>query len=109
REGPRSSLALFMDYALLCVGLSLTVGVVDEERDIGTGTAAKFSQPQALGHSSRLIATLVIKPTQRVHLMTVTAEPVHKMEVTSGGERTENQDQIRDTCHMFIPPINSAS
>ncbi|KAI2668520.1 Foot protein 1 variant 1 [Labeo rohita] len=31
REGPRSSLAAFMDYALLCVGSSFTVGVADEE------------------------------------------------------------------------------
>ncbi len=33
REGPRSSLCQFMDYALLCVGFPFTVGVVEEERD----------------------------------------------------------------------------
>ncbi len=34
REGPRSSLSQFLDYALLCVGSSFTVGVVEDERDI---------------------------------------------------------------------------
>ncbi|KAL0146799.1 hypothetical protein M9458_057738 [Cirrhinus mrigala] len=33
REGPRSSLATFLDYALLCVGSPFTVGVAEEERD----------------------------------------------------------------------------
>ncbi|KAL0191934.1 hypothetical protein M9458_010230 [Cirrhinus mrigala] len=33
REGPRSSLAAFMDCALLCVGSPFTVGVADGERD----------------------------------------------------------------------------
>ncbi len=33
REGPRSSLCQFMDYALLCVGSPFTVGVTEEERD----------------------------------------------------------------------------
>ncbi len=33
REGPRSSLSQFLDYALLCVGSSFTVGVTEEERD----------------------------------------------------------------------------
>ncbi len=33
REGPRSSLAPFLDYVLLTVGSLFTVGVVEEERD----------------------------------------------------------------------------
>ncbi len=36
REGPRSSLSRFLDYALLCTGSSFTVGVVEEE----SGTAS---------------------------------------------------------------------
>ncbi len=36
REGPRSSLSQFLDYALLSVGSSFTVGVVEEERDIAS-------------------------------------------------------------------------
>ncbi|KAI2644390.1 C-type lectin domain family 4 member M [Labeo rohita] len=47
REGPSSSLAQFLDYALLCVGSSLTVGVAEEERNIAVGTAAKSSQPDS--------------------------------------------------------------
>ncbi len=31
REGPRSSLSCFLDYALLCTGSSFTVGVTEEE------------------------------------------------------------------------------
>ncbi len=31
REGPRSSLSRFLDYALLCTGSSFTVGVAEEE------------------------------------------------------------------------------
>ncbi len=30
REGPRSSLSQFLDYALLCVGSAFTVGVAEE-------------------------------------------------------------------------------
>ncbi|KAI2653900.1 Retrotransposon-like protein 1 [Labeo rohita] len=33
REGPRSSLAEFMDFALMCVGSPFTMGVAEEERD----------------------------------------------------------------------------
>ncbi len=35
-EGPCSSLSQFLDYALLCVGSSFTVGVAEEERDTST-------------------------------------------------------------------------
>ncbi len=34
RKGPRSSLSQFLDYALLSVGSSFTVGVAEEERDM---------------------------------------------------------------------------
>ncbi|KAI2643990.1 Retrotransposon Gag-like protein 9 [Labeo rohita] len=42
REGPRSSLAAFMDCALLTVGSPFTVGVAEEER--GNGRHASRSQ-----------------------------------------------------------------
>ncbi len=59
REGPRSSLAQFMDYALLTVGSLLTVGVAEEER----GTA----------FMTEIAATL-----EHAHKMAATADPVHK-------------------------------
>ncbi len=64
REGPRSSLAQFMDYALLTVGSLLTVGVAEEER----GTA----------FMTEIAATL-----EHAHKMAATADPVHKMADTT--------------------------
>ncbi len=64
REGPRSSLAQFMDYALLTVGSLLTVGVAEEER----GTA----------FMTEIAATL-----EHAHKMATTADPVHKMADTT--------------------------
>ncbi len=54
REGPRSSLSCFLDFALLTVGSLFTVGVADEDRD-----AASMTE------------------------MAATAEPVHKMAATT--------------------------
>ncbi|KAL0148041.1 hypothetical protein M9458_056656 [Cirrhinus mrigala] len=83
REGPRSSLAAFMDFALLCVG------VVEKERDNAVMAAAKFSRRKAPGHSSVLISTPVCKPIREreaapecAHRMAATAEPFHKMLAT---------------------------
>ncbi|KAL0148308.1 hypothetical protein M9458_056370 [Cirrhinus mrigala] len=56
REGPRSSQAHFMDFALLTVCSSFTVGVADEERDIA-----------------------VTPPVQPACVMAATADPVRKM------------------------------
>ncbi len=64
REGPRSSLAPFMDYALLTVGSLLTVGVAEEEH----GTA----------FMTEIAATL-----EHAHKMAATADPVHKMADTT--------------------------
>ncbi|KAI2647693.1 Transcription activator of gluconeogenesis ERT1 [Labeo rohita] len=66
----------FMDFALLCVGLPFTVGIAEEEHDNTVMAAAKFSRPQAAGHSTVLIATPVCKPAckmatapERAHVM----------------------------------------
>ncbi|KAI2644510.1 C-type lectin domain family 4 member M [Labeo rohita] len=64
RKGPHSSLAAFIDYALLCVGLSFTVGVVDEERGIAASVDSQHWQNGT---------------PERIHIMAATAEPVHKM------------------------------
>ncbi len=93
REGPRSSLSQFMDYALLTVGSLFTVGVAEEECDITSVPvmgAVRFSHSQAPGHSSLLIATPGIQPArkmaatpERAHIMATIAEPVRKMAATT--------------------------
>ncbi|KAL0202092.1 hypothetical protein M9458_000110, partial [Cirrhinus mrigala] len=70
REGQRSSLAAFMDFALMCVGSSFTVGVAEEQRDI---TVTPAAQP------ARQMAAAPV----RAHKMAATAEPVHKMAATA--------------------------
>ncbi len=52
REGTRASLALFLDYALLTVGSSFTVGVA-EERD----TAPNCVNTATLEHAHQMAAT----------------------------------------------------
>ncbi len=63
-EGPRSSLCQFMDYALLCVGSSFTVGVADEKRNTA-------------------LTSVITAALEHAHKMAATAEPVHKMAATT--------------------------
>ncbi|KAL0173627.1 hypothetical protein M9458_029595, partial [Cirrhinus mrigala] len=89
REGPRSSLAAFMDCALLCVGSPFTVGVADEERNateplaawLTRGNAATLERAQAMTTAMDSIALMAA--TARVHTMAPTTEPVHKMAATA--------------------------
>ncbi|KAL0152040.1 hypothetical protein M9458_052644 [Cirrhinus mrigala] len=76
-EGPRSSLAAFLDFALLCVGSALTVGVAEEERDIPVmpATAEPVHKMAATADPARKMAAA----PERVHVMAATAEPVRKM------------------------------
>ncbi|KAI2667135.1 Obscurin [Labeo rohita] len=80
QEAQQSSFSQFLDFALLSVGSSFTVGVTEKERDITIMAAAKFSQPQALGHTCILIATPVIQPARE---SAATAERAHIMEATA--------------------------
>ncbi|KAL0151492.1 hypothetical protein M9458_053203, partial [Cirrhinus mrigala] len=68
-EGPRSSLAHFMDFALLTVGSSFTVGVAEEERNISVMLAAQPARGMAAA-------------SERAHVMAATAVPVRKMAAT---------------------------
>ncbi|KAL0160966.1 hypothetical protein M9458_044691, partial [Cirrhinus mrigala] len=96
REGPRSSLADFLDYALMSVGSSFTVGVADEERNateplaawLAREMAATLERTQAMAtttDSAHLMAASaepvrkMAAASVRVHTMVATAEPVHKM------------------------------
>ncbi|KAL0152535.1 hypothetical protein M9458_052258 [Cirrhinus mrigala] len=76
REGPRSSLAVFLDYALLTVGSSFTVGVTEEQRDIAVTLAVQPARVMAA--TTDPFRKLAATP-ERAHVMAVTAVPVHKM------------------------------
>ncbi len=65
REGPRSSLSCFLDYALLCTGSSFTVGVTEEE----SGTAS----------TSEMVDT-----PECVHKMAATTTPRHVSATSKG-------------------------
>ncbi len=52
REGPRSSLSQFLDYALLTVGSAFTVGVAEEQ-----DTAPNCEITAALEHAHKMAAT----------------------------------------------------
>ncbi|KAL0149560.1 hypothetical protein M9458_055087 [Cirrhinus mrigala] len=78
REGPRSSLAEFMDFALLCVGSPFTVGVTEEERDATEPLTAWIAcEMAAVSEHARAMASTA----NCAALMAATAEPVHKMAV----------------------------
>ncbi len=64
REGPRSSLSCFLDFALLTVGSLFTVGVADEDRVTASMTE-------------------MVDAPECAHKMAATAEPVHKMAATT--------------------------
>ncbi len=83
-----------MDYALLSVSSLFTEGVADKEHDTASMlvmVAAEFSQPQAPGNSSVLIAaTPVIQPAHEmaaapdcVHIKSATVEADCKMAATT--------------------------
>ncbi len=73
-EGPRLSLAQFMDYALLTVGSSFTVGVADEERD----TAFMTEMAATLEHAHKMAAT-----TTPRHVIAAASEPINIAAVAS--------------------------
>ncbi|KAL0193898.1 hypothetical protein M9458_012194, partial [Cirrhinus mrigala] len=94
REGPRSSLAAFMDFALLCVGSSFTVGVAEEERDNAVTAAAHPAQRMAAAPKrdateplTAWIAREMAAVAERARAMAATVEPVHKMAATPGSSQ----------------------
>ncbi|KAL0162338.1 hypothetical protein M9458_041734 [Cirrhinus mrigala] len=98
-EGPRSSLATFMDFALLCVGSPFTVGGAEEEcgnaemADTHPKMAAAAERVHSMAATTesayKMAATAVpvrkmAAAPVRVHKMAATAEPVHKMAAKTG-------------------------
>ncbi len=65
REGPRSSLSCFLDYALLCTGSSFTVGVTEEE-------------------SSTASTSEMVDTPECVHKMAATTTPRHVSATSKG-------------------------
>ncbi|XP_050988579.1 uncharacterized protein LOC127179290 isoform X2 [Labeo rohita] len=86
REGPRSSLVAFMNFAFLCVGSSCTVGVAKEVRDNADRSAAQPSRRLAVtpdhdatNRFSARIAREMAAVTERARAMAASAQPAHKM------------------------------
>ncbi|KAL0200062.1 hypothetical protein M9458_003249, partial [Cirrhinus mrigala] len=90
REGPRSSLAAFMDFALLCVGSPFTVGVADGERDatepltawIAREMAAVAERARAMAATAVPVHKMAAAP-EHIHTLAATTESVHKMAATA--------------------------
>ncbi len=80
REGTRASLALFLDYALLTVGTSFTVGVA-EERD----TAPNCVNTATLEHAHQMAATTTPRSVIAANLKSsqVTADVKESSQVTA--------------------------
>ncbi|KAL0194189.1 hypothetical protein M9458_012485, partial [Cirrhinus mrigala] len=83
REGPRSSLAAFMDFALLCVGSPFTVGVADGERDATEPLTAWIAREMAA-------------VAERARAMAATLVPVHKMAAAPEHIRDFKQQQLME-------------
>ncbi|KAI2651310.1 Glutamate receptor 1 [Labeo rohita] len=77
REGPRSSLVAFMNFAFLCVGSSCTVGVAKEVRDNADRSAAQPSRRLAVtpdhDATNRFSAWIAREMAARTELCHVTA------------------------------------
>ncbi len=85
REGPRSSLSCFLDFALLTVGSLFTVGVAEEERDTASMTE-------------------MVAAPERTHKMAATAEPDCKMVDTTVPRHVTaaNPESGQDTGHNNV-------
>ncbi|KAI2651126.1 hypothetical protein H4Q32_019149 [Labeo rohita] len=95
REGPRSSLVAFMNFAFMCVGSPCTVGVAEEERDNADMVAANPSRRLAVTPDrdptntfAAWIAREMAAVQERAQAMAATAVPVHKM----AAARARSQD-----------------
>ncbi|XP_050948147.1 uncharacterized protein LOC127151841 [Labeo rohita] len=86
REGPRSSLEAFLNFALLCVGSPCTVGVAQRERDNAAMATARPARKLAVmpehDPTNTFVAGIACEMAavqERAQAMAATAGPVHKM------------------------------
>ncbi len=91
REGPRSSLSCFLDFALLIVGSLFTVGVADEDRD----TASLTEMVNALECTHKMAAIAESAP-----------EPAPIRELT---ESAPEPAPIRELAESAPEPLRSGS
>ncbi len=80
REGPRSSLSCFLDFALLIVGSLFTVGVADEDRD--TASLTEMVNALECTHKMAAIAESAPEPAPIRELTESAPEPAPIRELT---------------------------
>ncbi|KAL0147245.1 hypothetical protein M9458_057448 [Cirrhinus mrigala] len=100
REGPRSSLVAFMNFAFMCVGSPCTVGVAERERHNAVMATARPTRRLAVmpehdptntfaAWIAREMAAVqeraqaMAMAAESAHLIAATTEPVHKMAATA--------------------------
>ncbi|KAL0181243.1 hypothetical protein M9458_023649 [Cirrhinus mrigala] len=132
REGPRSSLAAFLNFALSCVGSPCTVGVAERERDNAVMATARPTRRLAVRPEHDPTNTFVAwiaremaavqeraqamaTAAESAHLIAATAVPVHKMAAASErvhdtAATTEPVHKMAATavpiCKMAAVPVN---
>ncbi|KAL0170618.1 hypothetical protein M9458_035214, partial [Cirrhinus mrigala] len=116
REGPRSSLEAFLNFALLCVGSQCTVGVAERERDNAVVATARPTRRLAVRPEhdpSNTFAAWIAREMAAVqeraqamataaesaHLIAATAAPVHKMAAAS--ERVHDTAETTEPVHKM--------
>ncbi len=80
REGPRSSLSCFLDFALLTVGSLFTVGVADEDRD--TAFLTEMVDALECAHKMAAITESAPEPAPIRELTESAPEPAPIRELT---------------------------
>ncbi|KAL0162311.1 hypothetical protein M9458_041707, partial [Cirrhinus mrigala] len=116
REGPRSSLAAFMNFALSCMGSPCTVGVAERERDNAveaitrpTRRSAVIPEHDPTNTFAAWIAREMAAVLERAQAMTTAADsaarmaasavPVHKM--AAAPERDHTQAATTEPVHKM--------
>ncbi|KAL0150125.1 hypothetical protein M9458_054552 [Cirrhinus mrigala] len=106
REGPRSSLEAFLNFALLCVGSAYTVGVAQRELDNTVMAPARPTRRlvvtpdhDATNKFSAWIAREMAAVAERARAMATTAVPVHKM--AAAPERDHTQAATTQPVHKM--------
>ncbi len=76
REGPRSSLAQFMDYALLTVGSAFTVGVAEECDSVFARVMAATERTHKMAATTKYCVDTTVVPDPK-HVAVVFSDSIH--------------------------------